>query len=1147
MSDKKINIGSAILDEFWHATAEAPSRFDGYNVGLDVLGATRRAAASRPISTSARFAQAHAAALSPLKTASHLAATVKNTAAKPALDQQKKSVKAAVSTAAKKAIASAKKIARIPKLSRASAKLTINANKLLKKTTTVVGQMYAAAPDIQQMRANLPAVLQMLKDDADEINAVSAVADAANQLYSTLTQMQSSGQDFSSLVDSGSKLLDQCNSVISAYDPDSVDPSLTSQAQALLQSIQQWQAQAQSGAGAAPFDPGSAGGGGGGGGGGAPTGDDSSPSSSDDSGFPPSAGDGYAADGAGDFGDSGGDISADDAVAQFRASGGQWDPFEDSGAGPSDADLAQAEQDAASLDAGDAVDDSASAGEDDGMVLDDGSSALDQQRALLEADDVAGAFLNDVSSVFTGRSSSTSDAEAAAVFNQYASGPKSSIVSSKLTATSASKLTPSPTVAAKLAASQARLQQLQQQLAAIASTSDNSSAGTIMGFPTEELADIIVESYQQQITDAEEDPVRRHGSVHRGAAYLQEHNYPPYGVSSGQEGGSMRPGEKVEVFGSDYSHGLDILGAGPMAKLPVKQSLAQKVADAKAKVKANPRAGFVAKSSPGGAKRAVLVLNQKKHDHMRSIKNARDAGKRAISLGNKLNKILKNPQTKVKGAIPLRRGGQHFSDVQLKQFADKAIKAGKEVLAHADKHEKLYKSHVTKVKTGVLNARKTYGPSGRKGTQVRGVPELERLEDVLGAVCDILGDVPPAGYTGPTDDGSGSTDPTMLPSGTVDTSACGNQGQAPTADSVQPQAGEYFPDPSPGQPDQSVYDFSQTGLPELVIPYDKSKPWDWQAVGSYTRFVPSGDNSDGHGPSGFQWGGGDRGIMDGWYWWWHGATAGTEYKHENAGNALDDGYGASDAGTKARQDESVKRGWGPLIGNPNSPDWKGLRYDQGNDQWFWFWDTAPAWAKAPTLNMLLNQAILDYKACVAAAQADAAAQAAQDKLDAANAAQLAKQQAAEDAQMAHQQEVEQSQAEHQAALQAVADDTAAKQQAAQQQVSDESAIRQAQAQAEIDAKAMAAQADIEQRAAMTAAQIQMMREQAGLPPDDGGGGVVDQSAMAVDDDGLPAASDEGGDMDASASLDAASLDDLPADADVMGAVDRLRLRRELRR
>jgi len=241
--------------------------------------------------------------------------------------------------------------------------------------------------------------------------------------------------------------------------------------------------------------------------------------------------------------------------------------------------------------------------------------------------------------------------------------------------------------------------------------------------------------------------------------------------------------------------------------------------------------------------------------------------------------------------------------------------------------------------------------------------------------------------------------------------------------STWPQQGvDYIADPysDPSQ-DQQTYSADENNIPMGAVYYDPNVmgPLPWQGVGSFHRFYPQADNGDGKGNSGFQWGGGDPGIMDGWYWWFHGATSGTEYKHENAGNNVNLPSGAPYGGAQdlmTRQKASIALGWGPLIGNPGLPQTKGLRLDASTGNFFWYWNDAPLQAQMAGTNGLqakLNKDLLDYNTALAAGKGNYAQAVAQDQLNAKTSAQMQAQQAQEDAQAQHQIELAQAQAQAQ--------------------------------------------------------------------------------------------------------------------------------------
>jgi len=755
---------------------------------------------------------------------------------------------------------------------------------------------------------------------------------------------------------------------------------------------------------------------------------------------------------------------------------------------------------------------------------------------------------------------------------------------------------PSPAVAASLATSKAKLAALQHALTAAhlqalqSSTSTAASLvpsmatspmstddqtdnqdSTVMGFPSDELDDILLETYQKEITDEPPDYERRRASVHRGAAYLQDIDYPPHGASGGQEGGMIMPSNKVEIFGGHhYSRGLDVLGAA--ASSGAKAVVKNLGGGVKSKV-VPQRAGFVAKTTPAGRVHTSLAVNpHKTKDQKTSIKNARTAGQRAISVGNKINQKL-TAATKVHGApAPAKVGApkiSHLVATQLKQMVDKTVKKGKAQLAAADKHEKLVNAATGKLKAGVQKVAAKLDPSGK--TKIHG-HVAEEAHEVLGIFCeDVLGAALPdpsnPGYLmdGTPDPNYGSTgappdpsNPGYLMDGTPDpnygTGAVPTSGvpgppdyglgPAPTGAPVLQPGLDFMPDPG-ADGDISVY--SSTGdagtvpLPDGAVIYDGSQAMPEKAVGSYTFFhgkLPTGKGPDFGDGSGFFWGGDNA-----WHYW------GSSFY--NDGIAIDLRTKSPNAEESASlpvlAKSSQNHNWGPLCGNPKNHDFAGLRYDIGGNQWFWYRDKAPKWATAADDQQRANQAILDYQTQFTAAQTDYVAQKAQDALDAQNAAALAKQQAAEDAQAARQMQQEQAQAQHQADLEALQ----ANQQAQQQQLADDAAARQAQAQSQIDIQqamaqaeierkaqaaqdeadrqAMQTQADIEARAAEAAAQLQAMQ-----PPDDGGDG-------GPADDSMP--DDEEGGWGSQNAMARSMLDD---DTDMMGHVsgsDRLQRRR----
>jgi hypothetical protein len=220
-----------------------------------------------------------------------------------------------------------------------------------------------------------------------------------------------------------------------------------------------------------------------------------------------------------------------------------------------------------------------------------------------------------------------------------------------------------------------------------------------MSFPLDEVDDdIILEQYTTDVADEDPDPIRARGSVHRGAAYLQEMSYPPGGASGGQEGGSMRPVEEVEVFGEDeFDDAFDYVDpdaraaniealegdddvddlADVMADLvndemasamlrpaaPIVEAAKPPIAVAgnlgdsdsaychgldvlgagiTTRTKISPRMGSVLKIAPNGNQYLSKQVGKVKvGDYKSTLRNARDMGQHAIDIGKRLADVLK--------------------------------------------------------------------------------------------------------------------------------------------------------------------------------------------------------------------------------------------------------------------------------------------------------------------------------------------------------------------------------------------------------------------------------------------------------------------------------------------------------------------------
>jgi hypothetical protein len=402
----------------------------------------------------------------------------------------------------------------------------------------------------------------------------------------------------------------------------------------------------------------------------------------------------------------------------------------------------------------------------------------------------------------------------------------------------------------------------------------------------------------------------------------------------------------------------------------------------------------------------------------------------------------------------------------MKTLAAKVVKAGQVLSKHADKHAKQFDASTNRVKTGSAAVRNAFK---NRGTMIRGDADeanalvYSAVEELMGV--EIMNDFlygenpPPASDAGapPPNAGYGAGDAPVAEEMGPDPLAALDMGDGgmPTLDTLPP------PDFTPGPPaatDQTIY----TQLPEGAIVFDGSKPLKSRCIGSFNNVMKNGE--------GFEWqGDAGSGHWNARFGSWAGVVSdwGRDgaLREETPGSVAGLTWARANGVSNPKDVKDSKivngisnaAGWGPLVGNPDDPDFKNMRYCSGTDQFFWFYDQAPQWAKDPSLQLALTQAITDWRAAKTAAAADAAATAMQDQLDADTAAATAKQQAAEDAATQRQIDTEAKLSEHDAALQARADETAAK----QQELADASEQRRADAQMDADIKAQQAQAEID--------------------------------------------------------------------------------------
>ena len=340
------------------------------------------------------------------------------------------------------------------------------------------------------------------------------------------------------------------------------------------------------------------------------------------------------------------------------------------------------------------------------------------------------------------------------------------------------------------------------------------------------------------------------------------------------------------------------------------------------------------------------------------------------------------------GAAAARVGRKPAMTVaQIQAAADKLKASAGDLNTQADKHEKLLNAFNAKQTAGIKKIQTITNPRasvGIKGDTVLGALHGHRHAvshanavlgaDYLRALDDamihshntIVGQAYPGYPTTPTyPTGTvspyGTTDtsppnpanPGYLMDGTVDpnygsTSSTSTLpgppdyglGSPPTSAPALVSGLDYTPDPG-AQGDTNVYSSTGSGVPlpigAVLYTDDGSHPMGTKSVGSYGYFyqgVPGAKSRDGAG-SGYIVRGVKNGVLN-----WKAYV-----KSANANN--DKSLGAAEAADlPTMAANSVTNGWGPIIGNPQDPNFKGLRLDVGGNAFFWYRDTAPAWATA---------------------------------------------------------------------------------------------------------------------------------------------------------------------------------------------------------
>lgn len=525
----------------------------------------------------------------------------------------------------------------------------------------------------------------------------------------------------------------------------------------------------------------------------------------------------------------------------------------------------------------------------------------------------------------------------------------------------------------------------------------------------------------------------------------------------------------------DYTHGIDVI-IGATAPTALVSRVGKTTVVPKSVLKSLPQsAGFVKKSTPKGRQFLSLQLNRDaKNTPKRTLAAVRAVAKRAEQLGKKMFVAAKKVGVKPSAKSSVVGAAKRLGSVALQAMAAKVIESGKKLHQTADSYAKTIKAMEAKKKAGMAKAQtvtKIHGLASLNhvigDTEISGWDEAADKQFV-NASLELVGDIDwgPA-YGTPeweafvaAQNNEGST---AAPSTPVSSNLPGppdyGAGQPPTLESVVPQPYvDYQPDPTGGAPDTTFYDCPTDGdLPLGAIIFDGSRTPPFRALGSYTAMVgksttdydfavaPGEGVLPGAAPPKGGPGSGFELHLDGWWLLLQGTQPSVNY----SGNRNFDKVANPDS---AMVFESKKNNWGPLVGHPSLPEWRGLRFSPSGPngpRWFWFFDTAPDWAKRLILEARLNDAIVAYKAAVVAGQTDFVNAQIQDQLDAAEAKKLSSEQSKQDAKLAMQQKEQDAQ---QAAFEQAQANRQMELEAQRQQLETQAAFKWEEAQAQVFAQ-----------------------------------------------------------------------------------------------
>ena len=607
-------------------------------------------------------------------------------------------------------------------------------------------------------------------------------------------------------------------------------------------------------------------------------------------------------------------------------------------------------------------------------------------------------------------------------------------------------------------------------------------------------------------------------------------------------------GEMLLGFGDFFEPGRTIGAAALVRSTPAAKpaaaprTLARKPTDKAPKTK-GALAAAVKKYPTKNVPKGTSAMEK----HGKVLKAAHNTATKAVNTVMKAVKVLGNAKTMAVRAKPITAhiGAAVVAAAAKGKLTPKATAAVQKhdlAVQKANQANKVLAQHAVKTKQAVAELAKKMtaqkkiavamrAPAGKKTVVGQMMTDPEIGCDVAQAVQDVIGQIVQGGVPpDPANPGylmDGNPDPAYGAGGGYDPSLDPSLGMPslgdPTLDPLGVDAGTDLPP----VPDIGYQEPDCHAVGGIVYTGQKGYPDGYAgSLGLMTRTtddsanVPQTAGIDPIDHFGYVWGkfwdkDGHGGIPFG-----NDLQSGT-WNHVRGRHALAGDWwntvGPAEAIASNAKNSPQGRPYGPLVGNPNMPDFAQMRIDYGGNA-FWYPQQAPDWVTFPLKQAAALTAQAAQAAAAAAAQANAAAMQAMQQ-------QAAVAQAQQDAANALAESQAQSQA-NQAQLQAQGDQAATETQAQQQLIQQ---AQQQQAQAAQDAAqqlaeqqqaapllSQQAQINLQQQQQSLAAQQQMLDYAQAHPeevygPDAGGDDGGGDQGGGDDGGGDDGGGDDGGD------------------------------------